>query len=595
MHTIVMPQAVENMLDGTIQRWLRSEGDPIAAGDVLVEVQTERATVQVQADRDGVLTEIVAPVGTTVAVGAALARIALSEAAPSAETAGKAAAPGGAVVPVVMPKAGNTMEEGTIVSWRAKVGDAVEVGDVLFEVETDKAVVEVEATDAGRLARIIAADGDTVAVLDPVAYLADSDADVDAFLASAGEQPPAAAPGGAQAAAPGGAVIPVVMPKAGNTMEEGTIVAWRAKVGDAVEVGDVLFEVETDKAVVEVEATDAGRLSRIVAADGDTVAVLDPVAYLADNDADVDAFIAPQAPASTAPAAAVEAGPGPVTAPTMAPPCEAPVPGSRPKISPAARKLAAERGIEPATLPAGSGPGGRIVTADLPAGAPVAAEGLARRTMSPMRKAIARNLSASKQTIPHFYIEVTVDAAPMMALYRQQKADYPCSVNDVVVAATARAVGEFAAFRSRLDGDALIESDAANIGIAVALDDGLVVPVLMGADRLSLRDLAAEARRLVEAARGGKIEGLGQGVLTITNLGMYGVQRFSAIINPPEAAILAVGAAREDVVVKDGEILAGRVMTLTLSCDHLVIDGAVAAQFLARLKEVLESPEVLLT
>jgi len=482
---------------------------------------------------------------------------------------------------ITLPQALNGMRDGTIGRWLKSEGDPVAAGEVVVEVQTERAVVQVQVDQAGTLAEILAPVGKTVAVGDALARIS------------------VTAEGGAAAAPPAGAAataaaIPIVMPKAGNTMEEGTIVAWRVKVGDTINVGDILFEVETDKAVVEVEATDAGRLARIVAADGDTVAVLDPVGYLADSDAEVDAYVAQQAHTSAAPVRAAEAIPAPGAARAAEVPSEAPIPGARRRISPAARKLATERGIEPSTLPAGSGPGGRILTTDLPAEAPVAAEGSARRTMSPMRKAIARNLSASKQTIPHFYIEVTVDAAPMMALYRQQKAEYPCSVNDVVVAACARAVGEFRAFRSRLEGDTLVESGAANIGIAVALDDGLVVPVLLGADHLSLRELAAETRRLVEAARGGRVDGLGQGVLTITNLGMYGVERFSAIINPPEAAILAVGAARDAVVVRDGEILAGRVMTLTLSCDHRVIDGAVAAQFLARLKEILEAPEALL-
>jgi len=211
--------------------------------------------------------------------------------------------------------------------------------------------------------------------------------------------------------------------------------------------------------------------------------------------------------------------------------------------------------------------------------------------MSPMRKAIARNLLASKQTIPHFYMTFTIDADPLMAFYRARKAQHACTVNDVVVMACARALPDFPPVRSRLDGEEIVEFPTANIGIAVGMEDGLVVPVLVAAERLTFRQLAGETSRIVEAARGGKIESMGQGVLTITNLGMFGVQQFSAIINPPEAAILAVGAVREDVVVRDGAMRPGRVMTVTLSGDHRIVDGLVAAKFCARLREILEAPE----
>ena len=210
-----------------------------------------------------------------------------------------------------------------------------------------------------------------------------------------------------------------------------------------------------------------------------------------------------------------------------------------------------------------------------------------------MRKAIARNLQASKQSIPHFYMQMTIDAGALHAFYKRQKALYPCTLNDVIVLAAARTVTEFPAFRSRIDGEEVVELPWANIGIAVGLEDGLVVPVVLAADRFELKQLAAETRRLVEAARKGKVEGVGQGVFTITNLGMFGIERFSAIINPPEAAILAVGAIREDVIVREGSMKPGRVMTLTLSADHRIVDGLLAARFLQRLKELLERPEQL--
>ena len=213
--------------------------------------------------------------------------------------------------------------------------------------------------------------------------------------------------------------------------------------------------------------------------------------------------------------------------------------------------------------------------------------------MTKRGKAIAANLQFSKQTIPHFYARVTIDASPLVAFTAEQKTKFKCSINDVVTLACARAVAEFPAFRSRIEGDEVVELPDAHIGIAVGTDEGLVVPVVKGADSMTLESLAGETRRVVEAARSGKLEGVGQGVFTISNLGMFGVEEFSAIINPPESAILAIGAVREDVIVKSGAVRAGRVMTMTLSADHRLIDGVAAAKFLARTRQLLERPDLL--
>jgi len=528
---------------------------------------------------------------------------------------------------IMMPQADKTMSDGTVVRWAKSEGDAVREGEVLLEVETETARVEVESAHGGTLLKIVVPAGTTASVHALLALLGDPREDVGAAVARAiagqAEQAPAApaAPEEAKAApskaatpaaAPGGKVTPVLMPQAGNTMEEGTITKWVAQVGDAIKEGDVIFEVETDKANVEVEATDAGRLARIVADVGDTVEVLKPVAYLADSDTDVDAYIASAPELAAAPAAAVQPA---VAAPVAAAPTAASVPapavtaGGRVKASPAARKLAAERGVDPAAVGTGSGPGGRILSDDVPAApgkaaaaasaAPPVPVGAAatgqvvRHPMSKMRRAIARNLLASKQTIPHFYARMTIDAAAMFSFYRGEKAKYPCTLNDVVVLACARVMQEFPPVRSRIKGDEIIESPTSNVGIAVGLDEGLVVPVVVAAERMDLRRFAERSARTVEAARGGKIEGMGQGNFTITNLGMFGVEEFAAIINPPEAAILAVGAIREEVIVTGGAMRAGKVMTLTLSADHRVIDGVTGAKFLGRLKEVLESPQQL--
>lgn len=217
-----------------------------------------------------------------------------------------------------------------------------------------------------------------------------------------------------------------------------------------------------------------------------------------------------------------------------------------------------------------------------------------RKPLSKMRKAIAVNLQTSKQTVPHFYIKQTINADPLFAFYKAQKPATGCTLNDVMLLAVGRVVGEFSGFRSRLEGNEIIETPAANVGVAVSVPDGLVVPVVLNVHAMTLAQLAVEAKRVVESARSGKIENMGKGVFTISNMGMLGVEEFAAIINPPESGILAISGVREAVIVKDGAMRAGRVMALTLSVDHRVVDGALAAQWMGRLRDLLENPEKLL-
>jgi pyruvate dehydrogenase E2 component (dihydrolipoamide acetyltransferase) len=409
------------------------------------------------------------------------------------------------------------------------------------------------------------------------------------------------------------------MPQAGNTMEEGTILKWRVKVGDRIAVGQILCDIETDKATVEMEATDAGRLAKIVAPEGTVVPVKQPIAYLAENDADV-AGISGGEVRSQKPEARSESAAKAAEAPVVArvPAAVSRTDSGRVKASPAARKLAAEKGIDLASIGAGSGPEGRILSTDLahakaaarpaaaapvtqmagakevaPAG-PMGQLSGGRKALSKMRKAIAVNLQTSKQTVPHFYVKLTINADPLFTFYRAQKPATGCTLNDVILLAVGRCVGEFAAFRSRLEGNDIVETPAANIGVAVSVPDGLIVPVVLNIHAMALGQLAGEAKRVVESARGGKIENMGKGVFTISNMGMLGVEEFSAIINPPESGILAISGVREAVIVKDGAMRAGRVMSMTLSVDHRVVDGALAAQFMGRLRDLLENPEKLL-
>ncbi|HYK88695.1 MAG TPA: dihydrolipoamide acetyltransferase family protein [Acidobacteriota bacterium] len=402
----------------------------------------------------------------------------------------------------------------------------------------------------------------------------------------------------------------ITMPQAGQSMEEGTILCWRKSEGEQVRKGEILLEIETDKANVEVEAAESGVLRRILCPAGTTVPVRAPIAILAGVAEDIASEVAladselrsilADTSSLNGSAAPTVAGPA-----SVAPPAVASRPSAaqrdatlgRIKASPAARKGARELGVELKEIGLGTGPGGRVLSSDVvraasqasaePTGQPV------RRPLSGMRRAIARNLVTSKQSIPHFYMRLTIDAEPLTAFHRVEKAKYPCTLNDVLTFACARVIREFPVFRARIENEDLTEYPTANIGIAVGMEEGLRVPVLVAADRMSLREVAAQSRRIIDAAKVGKVEAMGQGVLTISNLGMYGVEEFAAIINPPEAAVLAVGAIREAVTVSKGAMRAGRVMTITLSADHRIIDGLAAARFLNRLKAALESPDSL--
>ncbi len=499
----------------------------------------------------------------------------------------------------------------TVKRWLKNPGDLLAKGDLLVELEVDEALIHIEAAGAGTLGTILAGAGVTIALGGDLAELSDAPAPVTTPSATQSTPSQNKAPAMSNSSAPSGPVTPVLMPQAGNSMEEGTVLKWRVKVGDQIALGQILYEVETDKATVEVEATDAGRLARIVAPEGTVVPVKQPVAFLAASDADVDAYLggSREAVAETTATQVVEEtrnskletrSESAVSAPASR------TESGRVKASPAARKIAAERGVDLASVGAGSGPEGRILSTDVasakagarlakPASSPAAGPGgVIRRPMSKMRKAIATNLQVSKQTVPHFYVTLTIHADPLFAFYRAQKPATGCTLNDVVLLAVGKTVGEFSAFRSRIDGNDIVEHPAANIGVAVSVEDGLVVPVVLNIERLTLAQLAAESKRVVESARNGKIENMGKGVFTISNMGMLGVEDFSAIINPPESGILAISAVRESVLVKDGAIKAGRVMTMTLSVDHRVVDGALAAQFMAKLKVLLESPEQLI-
>ena len=495
-----------------------------------------------------------------------------------------------------LPSLAKSDGSATVLRWLVKSGESFAAGAPLLELETEETLHSITAPDSGILTRLLVAPGQTVPV---GAELAQIDT---ISTSSASSRPQAQTEPGVNDNKPAevsGDVSPILMPLAGNTMEEGTVLEWRVQEGDTIELGQILCEIETDKATMEYESPVAGRLARIVAKLNEPIAVKELIAVVADSDAAADAFLAghgssPAASeASQAPANAVKS-PAPTNQRSIGQATYDS--GGRIKASPAARKLADQQGLSLETVGAGSGPGGRILSSDLSrattiASSPAASSGPGgRRPMSKMRRAIGINLQRSKQTIPHFYVRLTVNAGPLQEFYQQQKPKTGCSLNDLVVLGVGRAMSEFPAVRSQIDGDDIVEFPHANIGIAVGVDEGLVVPVVMGVDTMSLAQLAKESKRVVEAGRKGVLENIGKGNFTISNLGMFGVEEFGAIINPPESGILAVSAVRETVIVENGTMCAGRVMTMTLSADHRVVDGVLAAKFVGRLKEILENP-----
>ncbi|WP_437960965.1 pyruvate dehydrogenase complex dihydrolipoamide acetyltransferase [Sorangium sp. So ce119] len=433
------------------------------------------------------------------------------------------------------------------------------------------------------------------------------------------------------------------LPKLSPTMEEGQISAWHKKEGDAIDIDDLLAEVETDKATMEYKSFDRGTLLKILVPAGSVVQLGQPVAILGAPGEDISGLAGGGAPAqkqsapepqpkgerAPEPAAAASSGDVPVTAPppaargeAVSPPTQpaAPQPSSdgRVKASPYVRKLGRERGLDLSNV-AGTGPGGRIVARDLeglkpaPAAAAPAAAAPGElaapevRPLSMMRKAIARRLTESKQTVPHFYLSIDVDADPLNGLREQINADLAAtaaegekpakvSFNDLLVKACAIALVRVPECNAQFTSDAILVHRRVDISVAVAVPEGLVTPVVRNVDRKQVLEIAAEVRELAGRAKAKKLrpEEMANGTFSISNLGMYGIDNFGAVINPPEGAILAVGQVRREPVVRGEQIVPGRRLSMTLSCDHRVVDGAVGATFLKVLRQLLEHPTQIL-
>ena len=401
------------------------------------------------------------------------------------------------------------------------------------------------------------------------------------------------------------------MPALSPSMTEGVLAKWHKKVGDTIKPGEVIAEVETDKATMDLEAYDKGTILLIAAPEGSKVPVNGRIAVVGEPGEKVDAVSSSSpAPASASPEAKT------VTQTAAVPAAVVVSSSGRVKISPLAKKIANEKGVD-VTRVAGSGPGGRIVRRDVEAaqgggsvrsaagifgGKPIAQDGV--RLVSQMRAAIARRLVESKTTAPHFYVEREVDAAPLAKLRASANValemageKLKLSVNDFVLKAAVEALRRVPAVNSSWEGASIRQHGAVHLAFAVALPDGLITPVIRNAHAKDFRTIAREAKELGAKAKAGKLqpEEYTGGTFTVSNLGMIGVERFSAILNPPQAAILAVGATvKKPVVASNGAIVPGERMSLTVSADHRVVDGLMAGEFLKALVEVLESPGVLL-
>ena len=535
---------------------------------------------------------------------------------------------------VRMPKMSDTMTEGVIAKWHKKVGDTVKSGDLVAEVETDKATMDFESFQEGTLLYVGIAEGQAAPVDSVIAVIGAPGEDYQALLTAspapvAEKAAPVVAEAAPLAAAPAASVTPeslgatvIRMPLLSDTMKEGVIAEWHKKVGDKIKSDDALADVETDKATMEVTAYAEGTLLYVGVEKGQAAKVNDIIAIVGKEGTDVTPLLT-AVPSTPAPAA--EPAPVAAAATSSASPANTPAAvvtsgdDSRVKASPLARKIAQEKGIDLRHVQ-GSAEGGRIVKKDIdgfvPGAAPVAAssssaaasstaptaviptfvgeEKYTEVPVSQMRKVIAKRLGESLFTAPHFYLTISVNMESAMAARTQINAVAPVKVsfNDIVIKAVANALKKHPAVNSSWGGDTIRFNEHTNIGVAMAVEDGLLVPVVRFADGKSLSHISAEVKEFGAKAKAKKLQPADWegSTFTVSNLGMFGIDEFTSIINSPDGAILSVGAIQEVPVVKNGAVVPGNVMKLTLGCDHRVVDGATGAAFLQTLKGLLEEP-----
>ncbi|WP_341216853.1 pyruvate dehydrogenase complex dihydrolipoamide acetyltransferase [uncultured Wocania sp.] len=548
---------------------------------------------------------------------------------------------------VNMPRLSDTMEEGTVAAWLKKVGDKVEEGDILAEIETDKATMEFESFNEGTLLHIGVQEGETTKVDALLAIIGDEGEDISALLngngnASAEAKKEEKKEDATQQSAhdsnqddvsndkeesvskvelPEGVIV-VTMPRLSDTMEEGTVATWLKKVGDTVEEGDILAEIETDKATMEFESFQSGTLLEIGLQEGESAKVDALLAIIGPAGTDVSNvarnFKVDSGVEKTEEAPKVEKAEAPKqekavsSSATEKPQKQVSASSSNGRLfaSPLAKKIAEEKGINLSQV-SGTGENGRIVKSDVenftPAISsaasvdkfvPTGQEDFEDVTNSQMRKAIAKALTNSKFTAPHYYLSVEFDMENAIAFRAQFNSipDTKISYNDIIVKACALALKQHPQVNSQWFADKMRLNNHVHIGVAVAVPDGLVVPVVKFANEQSLPQIGAAVKDLAGKARNkkltpGDMEG---STFTVSNLGMFGIDTFTSIINQPNSAILSVGNIVEKPVVKNGQIVVGNTMKLSLACDHRTVDGATGAQFLQTLKGYIENPVTML-
>ena len=533
-----------------------------------------------------------------------------------------------------MPRLSDTMEEGTVAKWYKKVGDLVKEGDILAEIETDKATMEFESFQEGELLHIGIEEGGTAPVDSLLAIIGTKGEDIKDIIGgvqmSMGqkeESPETSEKLQAQVAVeelneekseiPDGVEV-ITMPRLSDTMEEGTVAKWYKKVGDLVNEGDILAEIETDKATMEFESFYSGTLLYTGLEEGQTAAVDSILAAIGKEGTDPEAVKAaiarsvvsvsqaeePKAEFVSSAEAEQKQTPKPDLAVAKSPIVSNENYNGRLIASPLAKKLAEEKGISLQQVK-GSGDGGRIIKRDIEnfkgsavgytiASGSKGVESVTELANSSMRKSIAKRLSASKFSAPHYYLGVELNMDNAIA-FRQQFNTLPdtkISFNDIVLKAVALALKEHPQVNSQWFEDKVIQNHHVHLGVAVAVEDGLVVPVLRFTDDMDLRQIGETVKNYALRARDKKLNPaeMEGSTFTVSNLGMFGIQEFTSIINQPNSAILSVGAIEKKPVVKEDAVVVGNTMKLTLACDHRTVDGATGAQFLQSLRLYIENP-----
>ncbi|MBT8236861.1 MAG: 2-oxo acid dehydrogenase subunit E2 [Bacteroidia bacterium] len=558
---------------------------------------------------------------------------------------------------ITMPRLSDTMEEGTVAKWLKQVGDTIEEGDILAEIETDKATMEFESFHEGTLLHIGIAEGEGAPVDALLAIIGEDGEDISSLLSGGAATNGTETESNAEVASeekteapeevkeaveevktvapvteiPEGVEI-ITMPRLSDTMEEGTVASWLKQEGDLVEEGDILAEIETDKATMEFESFYSGTLLHIGIQEGQTAPVDEVLAVIGPAGTDVEAILASGAQSKTTAAETPKEETVHTPVEEVSAIKETPASNGRIFASPLAKKMAADRGIS-LTEVKGTGEQGRIVKRDIenfspaakseapaptpvataaattpdtgiagsaiqPIALPVGEEGSEEVKNSQMRKVIAKRLSESKFTAPHYYLTIEVDMTQAKAS-RVKINDLPdtkVSFNDLVLKACALALRKHPQVNTTWKGDTTRYNHHIHLGVAVAVDDGLVVPVVKFADQMSLMQINSAVKDLAGRARTKKIkpDEMEGSTFTVSNLGMFGILEFTSIINQPNSAILSVGAIVEKPVVKDGAIVVGNTMKLSLACDHRTVDGATGAQFLQTLRAFIENPVTML-